>query len=155
MTPHLQYISVAFLLGMLWCAALMVPDVTRNVLLSDHSAASALLLCGVSTIVATVFRRAIAKARSGWRFVLLALGLPFVGAALWFLSATLINWLIGPHDAPIWDVAVMAVSALPIALGAVALSAYYVVIPMGVLSQYVMHRLARGERNDPHVHAAT
>ena len=155
MIPHPQYIGVAFLLGLLWCAALMVPEVTRDVMLADRPTISALLLCAVSAIVATVFRRAISRARTGWRFAALALGLPFVGAALWFLSATLINWLIGPCDAPMWDVAVTAVTVLPFALGAVAVSAYYVVIPMGVFSQYVMHRLARSERKDPHVHAAT
>jgi len=155
MTPNAQYVGVAFLLGMLWCAALMVPAVTRNVMLADHPVLSALLLSAVSAIVAVAFRRSIAKGRAGWRFAVLALGLPFVGAALWFLSATLINWLIGPRDAPIWEVAVAAVSVLPLALGAVAVSAYYVVIPMGVLSQYVMNRLARSEGNDPHVHAAT
>jgi len=154
-TLNAEYVDVAFLLGILWCAALMVPEATRNVMLADHPGTSAFLLCAVSAIVATVFRRPIAKAHSGWRFALLALGLPFVGAALWVLSVTLINWFSDPSGTPIWEAAVVAVSVLPVALGVVAVSAFYVVIPMGVLSQYVMHRLARSQGNDPHVHTAT
>lgn len=138
-----QYLFAATGLGLLWAVALLVPEATRNVILDDHATSHLLLMPFVSALIAVGFRRFITSATSAWRFLSVALLLPFVGAALWYVLASLVGWFVSGGEATIWEVAFMSVILLPTVVGAVALAAYYVIIPMGLLSQYVMLRVGR------------
>ena len=152
---HVIYAGVACLLGLAWFLALEIPEATRMVILADQPVTNAALMCVVSMVLAFVFRRPVAGARKFWQFLVLALGLPFVGAALWLWLVTSLAWVFGSLDVPLWQEAVVFVYMLPTALGAVALAGYYIIIPMGLLSQYLMHRLAGHRSHDIRAQQAT
>lgn len=155
MRTRVRYLMAALLLGVAWWLALLIPEATRNVLLSSYPPLHFALLCAVSVVLAIVFRGPIAKASASWRFILLSLFLPFVGAAFFIWLASFAGWLLGGSDIPFWVAALMWIYLMPIQLGAIGYAAYYVIIPMGLLSQYTMHSLTRVGRNGAPGHAAT
>ena len=154
---HLRYSHIAFLMGLPWYIALLVPMWTRDFLLygliDDRSGLSlvfwrvnsVILLCLTSLGVAVTCRRWIVNAK-GWQNLFLGAALPFYGCTLFLVSVLLVGllgeamWIGGElnlHE--LYDEYFII---LPWGLMYTAFSVY-VVIPMGCLSQVAMRWIGR------------
>jgi len=133
-----SYPIVAFLLGVIWYVGLLLPEVTRGWLL-HFPIAHLLIMCVSSLLVALSARKLISRAR-GIMHVVLAVMLPVygallftIGSSLFLLAVTLLQHGVGWAFAQAHDFLVIPFWGL-LATGA----AYYVVFPLGLLSQIVM-----------------
>ena len=154
---NLRYPHIAFLMGLLWYIALLVPMWTRDLLLYDFfedragpslvfwRVKSIILLCFTSLGVAVTCRRWIVNAK-GWQNLFLGAVLPFYGCTLFLVSVLLVRllgeamWIGGGSNLrELYDEYFVI---LPWGLMYTAFSAY-VVIPMGCFSQVVMRWVGR------------
>ena len=133
-----SYPIVAFLLGVIWYVGFLLPEVTRGWLL-HFPIAHLLIMCVSSLLVALSARKLNSRAR-GIMHVVLAVMLPVYGALLFtigsslvLLAVTLLQHCVGWAIAQAHDFLVIPFWGL-LATGA----AYYVVLPLGLLSQIVM-----------------
>jgi hypothetical protein len=135
----LKYASAAALLGAGWFVVLLLPTTTRGWLLEEAPRNLALLVVA-SVVVALAFRRFIAGADTFGSQLARAVILPYVGClvylglvAAWiWVEDLLFGGLANLHD---------TLSLFVMGLTAAALS-FLVVVPYGLLCQYVMSAAA-------------
>lgn len=135
----MRYGRTAAVLGVGWYLVLLIPGVTREWLLGDVPQ-NLVCLVIASVFVAVACRRFIGEADSLGADVVRAIALPYLGAVV-FLSLTaailwrrsvMIGGLANLHD---------TVSLYVMGLVATTLS-FYVVVPYGLLCQYVMRAVS-------------
>jgi hypothetical protein len=132
----LRYCLTAGLLGAGWFVVLMVPRITREWLLGDVWR-NLISLVIASVLVAILCRRPIGRAETFGDHLVRAALVPYLGcftflslwAALFWTQSLLFGGLANAHD---------TVSLYAMGMTAAALS-FFVVIPYGLLCQYVMH----------------
>lgn len=140
-----RYYATAGVLGVGWLGVLMIPGWTRSWLLGAAGSWrwQALLLGITGLVVAAGFRRPIAAARSRADHLRMAVLVPYAGCVVYL---TLFNawiwarsWWLGGlanlHD---------SLSLYLLGIGAAA-TAFFVVIPYGLLCQWLMNRAANAE----------
>jgi hypothetical protein len=140
----LRYCAVAGGLGLGWFVVLLVPSITRGWLL-ENVWQNLACLAGASVIVAVWCRRFIAAAETLSDHVVRGAALPYLGCvvflSLWaasFWARTLLfGGLANVHD---------TLSLYVMGLTAAAIS-FLVVIPYGLLCQYVMHSAVQSSAN--------
>ena len=143
-----RYELTAFLLGIVWYVALLIPSITRQTLHFNYNGkvptypiVMLLLMCGVSVGLAEGFRSWIVNAR-GWQNMALGLMLPFIGAIL-FGCLTSVVWLgFGADPRELSKILVM----FPLFGLWYAVISWAVVIPLGCLSQFLMRCAGRAAR---------
>jgi len=92
----MRYYGTALLLGLGWCAILLIPDTTRAWLLtSGDSLMNLLALLATSVVTARIFRRWITTARSRRANLLRALLIPWAGCVIYL---TVYNGYAGAMD---------------------------------------------------------
>lgn len=135
------YALTAALVGVLWYLALLIPLSTREQLAVGGLGRDPvvyswrlLLVCAVSVALALIFRRWIVSASTPIQAAVRGLALPLVGTVLF-------SWGLARSVPP---TNVLMTPVLGIWL--VVYQAFYVVIPMGLVSQGVMARVGRGSR---------
>jgi hypothetical protein len=135
----LRYCITAGILGAGWFAVLLLPGITREWLRNAPLQNVACLLAA-SVMVALVFRRFIARASTFGEHLVRAIVLPYIGcltylslwAALLWTRTLLFGGLANVHD-----------TLSLYALGFVAaVIACFVVVPYGLVCQYVMNGTA-------------
>jgi hypothetical protein len=139
------YLAVAALLGVVWFGALLIPSNTRLLLLDTdwwNLSTNPRLLVSImvitSTAVAFLFRGPVTRA-TGRRHVVLAVTLPFLGASIFWALLIAVAGISGHREAHgVISASVLFVSVLPSVWLNAAMAAY-VVVPLGFLSQFVMH----------------
>jgi len=147
---RLRFYILAFILGVCWYAALLIPPGTRGFLVFKdwHNFQLSqpellVIMCLTSVTVAILFRRLVVKAKHWWARLLLAVFVPLCGTILFTWGVIIFALLTGKPVAPegartIELVMFMGIYAFYGLLFAVY--AGYVVVPMGYLSQFVMQR---------------
>lgn len=142
MLKYLAYVATAALLGLLWYAALLF-TVMRRTLLAGNSVLVVAGLCVISVVLAAIWRKQILTLRSLEQAAAIALGLPLVAALLFVWGWTCVEWLATPVGGP--ETVLGALGALVLISGGTVLCvvvlSFYVVIPMGALSLYVLRRI--------------
>ncbi len=141
MTGHRRYYIVAFLMGLPWFVALLIPPTTRDFLLSWRNwthvrlvwyIETMLLFCLVSLATAATWRRWIISA-VGWQRLWVAVALPFYGCVLFLCGVILLSHLLQIEKI------LHADNALLLFWGMLStVFSAYVVVPMGWISQSVM-----------------
>jgi len=144
---RLCYCGTAVVMGLVWYAALLVAPATRGFLLKSWSnwshslivwrVESVPLLCLASFGVATTWRRWIVQAR-GWQHLFLGVVLPFYGCVLFLCGVIVVSHV--EFAQPFGIVHPENLGTLFWGL-VTAMTSAHVVIPMGLLSQLVMHRV--------------
>lgn len=142
---HLSYLGIAGALGSLWYGALLIPRLTRVILLGNPLR-SLTLLVAIGAVLALLFKRFVLGPLDAERAFLIAIAFPLAGSILFVWSLTLLEWVASPTDAPASAAASLGVLLFLAFSGAVAVavSAFYVIVPMGLLSFYLMRWV--GER---------
>ena len=144
LNKELKYYSIAGALGLGWLAALLLVPTTRDVLIGNRDnynsiALNALLLVLTGLIVAWVFRRFITSARSWKGDLLRAVVLPYAGCLIYLTLLILTSWAEGLLAGRGFHWHLLALYYWGFLF---ALAAFLVVIPYGLLCQYVMRRVA-------------
>lgn len=134
----LKYYGVAAALGVGWFAILLVLPWMREILLSMIPL-QILFFILTSLILARVFYRFITSAKSVPGDLLRAVVLPYVGCII-YLSLLACLWLISPLSGQAIDW--HAVLGLYYWGFRFALFGFFVIIPLGLISQYIMRRAA-------------
>lgn len=152
------YLTAAAALGAVWYGLLLIPLATREMLIAPatqdnfgirldvYALRTFLLTCAVSLVLALSFRRFIIEARTLFRSMTLALLLPLLGTVMFAWVFLLISRSTGAQQdggAVGWLVE-FALTA-PLSVEMVVTQAFYIVLPMGMVSQHVMARIGRGE----------
>lgn len=135
----MTYLAAAALLGAGWFLVLCLTPMTREWLVADL-VQNLVLLVVTSVVVALAFRKFIASADTFRGHVLRAMALPYVGCVVFLSLAAGSMWLetmvfgglASLHDTV--SLYVMGLSA--------ALIAFIVVVPYGLICQYVMSAIA-------------
>ena len=139
--PMLRYLVTAALLGIGWLPVLLFPSVTRGWLLEDVPSNVACLMTA-SVIVAVVFRSFIQRADTFSSHVWRATVVPYAGCAIFL---TLWNAMIWIEDLMFGGLANLPDTLSLYAMGFLAASlSFFVVVPYGLLCQYVMHAAGAG-----------
>ena len=158
MSGQTVYIAAAAVLGLVWHGAFALIPATRQIVaesgwwnftLRAWELAGLMVLASVAT--ATLFQRPISRSRPLYQHAVLAIGLPFVGALFFAWGLVAFGVLMGrtpPQTRSLGQVVGLIVF-LPINVLYATVFLSRVVIPLGVLSQAIMHRLAPG-RMSPH-----
>jgi len=149
MARWVAYLGVAAGLGVLWYCALMVPRLTRTILLHD-SRRSLVLLLVISLVLALLSKRFVLGPLDPERTCLIAIITPLFGSVLFIWSMTLLG-SIGDSTALTASVPGSVVMLLFLGVSGVvtvSISAFYVVIPMGALSLYLMRRVGKAMWSD-------
>lgn len=138
------FLAAAVGLALLWYAALLIPWITRTMLHGAGWVRAIALLSAFSVIAAIVLRRPVIRERSPERSAMMALGVPLIGALLFAWAITLLEWhrstdggSRGPDGDLLFTLFVVTVGTV-ITLAA---KAFYIVIPMGALTVYVMRNV--------------
>ncbi len=142
MKKHALYLAAAAALGLLWFGALMLPSITRKVLLDGGWAPGLAAACLLTVAFATALRTAIARYREVEWAITGAIALSFAGLVLLFWALMLADWVGSPEAAP-GTVPEAAVAMLLVAvesLIALVRYAFWVVIPMGILSLWILRK---------------
>jgi hypothetical protein len=140
--PMLKYCTAAAALGIGWFVVLLLPTVTREWLLGDTFQNLGCLVVA-SVIVALMCRKFIRSADTFGNHLLRAAVVPYVGCfvylSLWvgllWTRSFLYGGLANVHD---------TLSLYVMGLTAAAVS-FFVVIPYGLLCQYVMKSVAEAD----------
>lgn len=142
----IAYVAVAALLGAGWFLVLLVPPVTREWLLAGRNQAGlhVSLLVASSVAVAWLFRGIIARAETWRAHLVRAATIPLAGCVIY-----LTLWNVWSLSRDAWrgyglnlhDALVLYVWGL-----GSAVAAWYVMIPYGLLCQYVMNRKGQWSR---------
>ena len=136
--PGARYLGAALALGLLWLVVLLVPAFTRDFLRGLGLGTSAALLCLTSAAVAWLLRRPIASGERDWA---MAVGAPYLGAALFGVAAAVAIWVgngfrvLSYRDlllVPVWALIVAALLCV-------------VIVPLGYLCQRVLRAVAERE----------
>jgi hypothetical protein len=135
----LRYCLTAGVLGVGWFGVLLIPGVTRGWLLADPWQNLGCLVAA-SVLVAVVCRRYIGQAATPGDHLVRAAVIPYLGclvflslwAALLWLRSFWYGGLANLHD---------TVSLYVMGMTAAAVS-FFVVIPYGLLCQYIMYSLS-------------
>jgi hypothetical protein len=143
----LRYCLAAGALGLGWFVVLLLPGATRGWLLADVWQNLGCLVI-TSVCVAVVCRRFIGSAGTPWDHVVRAIVIPYLGCLVFLTLAAALLWarsllhggLANLHD---------TLSLYAMGMTAAAVS-FLVVIPYGLLCQYVMHRLSRSMATRPY-----
>ena len=141
------YWFVAALLGIVWYVAVLVAGLTPppNYPFNLSEMASIALMCFVSIALAALFRRFILAADSLWKALVSALILPLAGAGL-LIPITFFGRALFTRPDALFSF--RAVVMLPLSgllyLPYIVSEAYYVIVPVGIISQLVMSRVGRG-----------
>ena len=135
MPGRVKYYAVAVIVSLLWWPLLQLAPNMRRILggpgvLEVGTVVQLLLFAAAGLVTAFLFRRAISTAR-GVRSVVLGIVLPFVAAEAFCISLVIYHSVIGTSD--VWH----AVFWGPV----MAVGAFYVVIPLGIATQYIMQRV--------------
>lgn len=148
MDRRLKYLASAGALGVIWFLALLGPLATRERLLPLGIGATGVgeqlvLVCVTSVLLAVAFKGLISGAKNVWIASVLSLFLPLVGTEIFVLLDFLV--MQSENFARIgWSEMIqIAINQLVFAIPTVIHSAFYVVIPLGFISQYVMERVGR------------
>lgn len=151
-----KYWIAAFGLGVVWFLVLLIPLATREVLLPQGTkgpwavTVRVFLVCVASVVLARVFKRLIIRRRSVWVNAVLSLLLPLVGTEIFVL----VEFLTMLHPINLarmgWaGMLEMLLARLTLSVPIVIHYAFYVMVPMGFISQYVMSTAGRTDRNPP------
>ena len=140
----LRYCSTAGGLGVGWFVVLLIPGMTREWLLANKWQNLGCLVVS-SVIVAVVFRRFIGSADTLWDYLVRATMIPYLGTFVFLSLWTALLWtrtllyggLANLHD---------TLSLYVMGMIAVTVS-FFVVIPYGLLCQYIMNSVAYSERS--------
>ena len=150
MRKHLMYLGAAGALGLVWYAALMLTGL--RVMLLTLGFGAIVGLCLLSILMAAAWRKPIVRSETLEQATGLALGLPLLGAVVFVLGLTCVEWVVaGDHPT---SLAGALGTALLLTGGTtlfVGLFAFHVVIPMGAISLWVLRGL--GQRLWPDVGA--
>ena len=139
---YLAYIVVAAVLGLTWYAALLIPDVTRQLLLRERLFFSC-FSAGGAVILAVVFRKHVARTTSAERIAGFAIGLPILAAVLAMWGLTLRDW-IGDGGPDTFAGALARIAVIGVGTTVVfSFVAFYVVIPMGLLTTFVLRQVGK------------
>jgi hypothetical protein len=135
-SAQVKYYAVAAVVSLLWWVLLQLAPNMREILggpgvLEVSSAVQLALFAAAGLVTAFLFRRAISKA-CGARSVVLGVALPFVAAEAFCVLLVTYHSVIGTSDT--WHAVIWG----PI----MAAGAFYVVIPLGVATQYIMQWVA-------------
>jgi hypothetical protein len=138
----LKYCAAAAALGIGWFVVLLLPPLTREWLLADILQNLGCLLAA-SVIIAVMARKFISSADTFGKDLVRATVVPYLGclvylslsAALLWIRTFLYGGLANVHD---------TLSLYVMGLTAAGVS-FFVVIPYGLLCQYVMKTISRGE----------
>ena len=136
----MKYYATAFAMGALWFLALY-PFARALPLGSELFPFDLLAMCLASLFVAATFRRRITQANR-FTFMLFSVVLPCVGAFIF--GALFVAFMAAQnviHNGLLPDAEVLMIPITCVIYGAIGL--FFVSIPMGLLSQYVMQRVSR------------
>ena len=128
----IRYLATAGGLGLGWYLVLQVPSTTRGFLAGIGQVTSALLLCLVSILVATVLRRFIANADNDLWLTVVG---PYSGAVLFGLATAVTLWVRnGFRSLNYFDLFVL----LPYWSLLAAMWCSLLVLPLGYVAQRIM-----------------
>ncbi len=147
---YFAYLAVAGGLGALWYAALLIPRVTRALLVKD-APRPLILLVAISIVLALLTKRCVLGPLDPERAAMVAILTPLAGSVLFVGAITLLGSLFDPTGGP-QSVAGWLGALLLLGVGtvvAVFVSAFYVVIPLGLLSLYVMRKVGKVMWREP------
>ena len=136
----MKYYATAFGMGALWFLALY-PFAGGLPLGGESFPFDLLAMCLASLTIAVTFRRRIAGA-SRRAFILLSVFLPWLGAFIF--GAFFVGFMTVQnvaHNGLLPDAEALMIPITCVIYGAIGL--FFVSIPMGLLSQYVMQRVSR------------
>ena len=149
MDRRLKYLASAGALGAIWFLALLVPLATREVLLPSGIGAIGIgrqvaLVCITSVVLAVAFKGLIIGAKNAWIGSILSVLLPLLGTEI-FVLLSFLGMLQSENLARTgWSEMIQGlIVRLIFAIPTVIHTAFYIVIPMGFISQYVMDRVGR------------
>jgi hypothetical protein len=135
----IRYVSAAAMLGVGWFVVLLVPKTTREFLLQD-AARNLAFLAIASVIIAVAFRKFIAAAETFGGDLVRALILPYAGTVVYL---SLVAGAIWTEQLLFGGLANLHDTLSLYAMGLVAaILACLVVVPYGLLCQYVMRSAA-------------
>ena len=147
-----KYFVSAGTLGVIWFLVLLIPLATREVLLPQETrtleflAVRVFLVAVTSVILAVAFKRFIVRTQDVWLSSLVSLVLPLVGTLIFVLVEFLTllsreNLLRVGWEQLMQILFVRLIMSVPIGIH----YAFYVMVPMGFISQYVMNRAGRSD----------
>jgi|GEM_PF-5567489 len=134
------YVLAALGVGVAWYIVLL-PFGSGLPMGGEHWFANLLAMCFTSLTLALVFRPLITRAR-GVTYHVLAIGLPSVGALV-FGIYTILGWAIWPMvpgATVAWN---KAIKTLPVFVLYGAWTLFFITVPMGYASQWLMQRASR------------
>lgn len=140
MPPKVKYYATAALMGIGWFLVLLIPPATRGWLLMVLAPYHLAFLVIASVMVALLFRRSISTADTILKHLVCGCVIPYVGCVFYVTIFNLFMLQGVIRGAPVirWD---QFVAYYVLGLF-VAFKAYFVVLPFGILSQYIMHKVA-------------
>ena len=141
---YLVYILVAVVLGVSWYAALLIPVVTRKILLGEQWLFFFTFAGIIAVVLATTFRKQLVLATSAERITLLAVALPILAAVLVMCGATVQEWFVEPGG-PETLTAALSILAI-ISVGTMILFpllTFYIVLPLGLFSAMVLRGIGK------------
>ena len=129
---RVKYYTVALVVSLLWWPLLQLAPNMRRILggpgvLEVGTVVQLIMFAATGLTTASLFRRAISNSR-GVRSVMLGVVLPFVSTELFCILLVIYHSVIGTSD--IWHSIIWG----PV----MAVGAFYVVIPLGIATQYIM-----------------
>lgn len=129
------FFIAAVALAAFWFALLRIPWATRKMLLGDPWS-RLLILCAIGLLFAIAFKRWTVRSFSFERGAAMALLIPLAGAVLFSSILTISEWT--SRDVSVAGLVFGSLMTLVYVLGA----AYYVVLPMGAMTVFLMRKLA-------------
>jgi len=142
----LRYSLVAGVLGIGWFAVLFIPGAAREWLLSD-AWLNLLALAATSMLVAVAARRFIVRAETFAGHLTRAIVLPYTGCVLFLSLWAAGMWL---HTLLSGGLANLHDTLSLYAMGmTIAAASFFVVVPYGLICQYVLHKVSGSRPVNP------
>ena len=143
MPSKLKYYSTAAVLGIGWFLVLLIPVMPRGWLLHEGLAPYNLAFLVISSVlVSFIFRHAISTAKTIGKHVACGCLIPYVGCIVYLTINYVFLRARGFFGREWPDPFVLYVFGLFLAV-----RSFFVVLPFGILSQYVMNRIS-AEKDD-------
>lgn len=139
-----MYLGVAGGLGVSWYGAMLIPRLTGALLLEDSRRCLSLFV-GISIVLASLSKRFVLGPMDPERAFLVAIVTPLAGSVLFVWLITALDWVASPASQPVspGQSVSMLIFLTVFRVLTVFATAFYVIVPMGVLSLLVMRKVGQ------------